>query len=137
MTDFETSRCYRLDPETVERPQSWKHAHARADLERDAIIVTVTGEIDATNAAQLAAYIEQRGAVATKLYLDLRDVTFFGTAGLAALRRLEHLFELMGTPWRLLVGPAVRKVLRICDASSLPQIDSLDELRGPRILTPN
>jgi anti-anti-sigma factor len=134
MTSFETSRRYRLDPATVERPETWRRASAQTELVSNAVVITVAGEIDATNSTPLASYIEQRGAVAGRLYLDLRDVTFFATAGLAVLRRLEHQFELIGTRWHLLAGPAVRKVLRICDAGDLPQLDSLDGLRGPRTL---
>ena len=137
MTAFETLRCYRLDPATVEQSKSWKRARVDAEFVCDALLITITGEVDATNATEVAAYIEQRGGVARRLYLDLRGVTFFGTAGLAALRRLEHQFELIGTRWRLLAGPAVRKTLRICTTDDLPQIDSLDELTGPRVLAHN
>lgn len=134
MTDFATSRRYRPDPSRVEQPQSWGRGCARASLTWDAIVITVSGEIDATNATQLAAYVESRGTVASRLYLDLRNVDFIGACGLAALRRLEHQFEISGTPWRLLAGPAVRKLLRVCRATDLPQIETLDHVLGrPRV----
>lgn len=124
----ETSRRYRPDPAAIARPEAWGRADARAELVHDTIVITVAGEIDASNAGHLAAYIEHRGAVASRLYVDLRDVEFFGTAGLAALRRVECHFESIAAPWRLVVGPAVRKVLRICRAGDLPQIDTLDHV---------
>lgn len=130
MTDIVTSRRFRSDPASIAQEESWGRASAEAALIRDTIIVTVYGEIDATNAAHFAAYVERRGAVASRLYLDLRDVDFFGIAGLTALRRLEHRFEMAGAPWRLVAGPAVRKVLRICNATDLPQVDSLDHVVG-------
>jgi anti-anti-sigma factor len=90
----------------------------------DAVTVTVAGEIDASNAANLGGYVQRHSTVASQLCVDLRDVTFFATSGLAILRRLEHQFQVNDASWGLLTSPAVQKVLRICGADDLPRLDS-------------
>lgn len=132
MTDVGTSRCYRPDPSSIGVPETWGRANATATLTADSIIVTVSGELDACNAVSLTTYLERHAAVTTRLYVDLRNVTFFATAGLAVVRRVDHLFVRSGRRWWLLAGPAVRKVLRICGAQDLPQVENLDRaLRRP------
>jgi anti-anti-sigma factor len=139
MTDLGTSRRYRPDPFGIGLPETWGRGQARATLTADVVVVTSAGEIDASNARKLGGYVERHAAVANRLYLDLREVTFFGTAGLAVLRRVEHQFGQSGAEWCLLAGPAVRKVLRICNAGDLPQMDTLAsdpgfiELAAPRV----
>jgi anti-anti-sigma factor len=130
MTDLGTSRRYRPDPFGIGLPETWGRGQARATLTTDAVVVCSAGEIDASNALKLSAYVERHAALAHWLYLDLREVTFFGTAGLAVLRRIEHQFGQSGAAWWLLAGPAVRKVLRICNAGDLPQLDTLDSVPG-------
>jgi anti-anti-sigma factor len=125
-----TSRRYRPDPSSIGLPEAWGRASVRAAMDADAVVITAAGEIDASNASELAGYVERHATVATRLYLDLREVTFFGTAGLAALRRVQHQFDEGGSYWRLLAGPAVRKVLRLCNAGDLPRIETLDRVVG-------
>jgi anti-anti-sigma factor len=131
MTEVGTSRRYRPNPTGICQPERWGPAYARATLTFETIIVTVTGEIDAHNAPQLARYIERHSALVSRLFVDLREVTFFATAGLAALRRVEHQVNLREADWRLLPSPAVRKLLRICGADDLPQIEALEPVRRP------
>jgi anti-anti-sigma factor len=125
-----TSRRYRPDPSRTGLPEAWGRASVRAAMAADAVIITAAGEIDASNASELAGYVERHATVATRLYLDLREVTFFGTAGVAALRRIQHQFDGSGAYWRLLAGPAVRKVLRICNAGDIPRIETLARVPG-------
>jgi len=136
MTEVGTSRRYRPNPTGICQPERWGLAYARATLTFETIIVTVNGEIDAHNAAHLARYIERHSALVRRLLIDLREVTFFATAGLAALRRVENELALREADWRLLPSPAVRKLLRICGAEDLPQMETLEAARRPATATP-
>lgn len=130
MTEIGTSRRFRPDPSSIGRSETWGRADAGASPCWDAIIVSIAGELDASNTAKLASYLERHSAVTTRLYVDLRNVTFFSTSGLAVLRHIDHQCGERRAQWRLLAGPAVRKVLRICGADDLPQLDTLDYVLG-------
>ncbi|PRC60326.1 anti-anti-sigma factor, partial [Mycobacterium sp. ITM-2017-0098] len=49
------------------------------------MLITIHGEVDATNSMALARYIEKRLCGARKLILDLQTVEFFAASGFAAL----------------------------------------------------
>lgn len=122
-----TSRIYRPDPTSVGRDERWGRAAATATITTDSVVVAVRGELDASNATALAGYVERHAALAPTLILDLGGVAFFGTAGLAALRRIDLYRDRLG--WMLLAGPAVRRVLRVCRAEDLPQAPSVAAAR--------
>lgn len=129
MTDTGTLRRYRPDPSRIGQSESWRRATASADV-TDSIVVTIAGELDASNAHELARYVERHSAATNRLYLDMREVTFCSTAGLAVLRRVEHQYAQCGGRWWLLASPAVRKLLRVCGAEDLPQLETLDRPRS-------
>ncbi|HEX2285122.1 MAG TPA: STAS domain-containing protein, partial [Mycobacterium sp.] len=88
------------------------------------ILVTVEGDIDATNGRSLAVYIERHVVDSTRLVLDLKPVDFFGTAGFAALLNVNVVCSRYGVDWAILVGPQVHRLLRICDPEfTLPLAD--------------
>lgn len=134
MTDMGTLRCYRPDPSSIGQSETWRHASAAATVTPNSIVVTIVGELDASNAHDLARYVERHSAATDTLFIDLREVTFFSTAGLAVLRRVEHQYGQCGSRWRLLASPAVRKVLRLCGAQNLPQLETLDSVRVPSLV---
>ncbi|MCP9274122.1 STAS domain-containing protein [Mycolicibacterium arenosum] len=134
MTDMGTLRCYRPDPSRLGQSETWRHASASATVTPNSIVVTIAGELDASNAHDLARYVEQHSAATDDLYVDLRDVTFCSTAGVAVLRRIEHQYAQRGSRWRLLSSPAVRKVLRVCGAQNLPQLETLDSAPEPSLV---
>jgi anti-anti-sigma factor len=82
-----------------------------------AVLVTVEGEIDATNSRTLARYIERQvaGSEHAHLVLDLRLVDFFGTAGFAALHNINVICSRYGIDWTMRAGRQVRRLLTICD----------------------
>lgn len=125
MTDIGTLSRYRPDPSRIGRTESWRRATASADITTESVVVTITGELDASNTTDFGHYIDHHSGVAPTLYVDLREVTFISTSGLAVLRRVQHLSAQRGSRWWLVPGPAVRKVLRICGAQDLPQRDML------------
>ncbi|WP_197503333.1 STAS domain-containing protein [Mycobacterium sp. E740] len=85
------------------------------------VLVTVDGEIDATNSRALAAYVEGQIAGTRCLLIDLRLVDFFGTAGFAALHYINVICTRNGLDWQVRCGRQVRRLLAICDpAGDLP-----------------
>jgi anti-anti-sigma factor len=77
--------------------------------------IRASGDIDASNTSELLDFALRRGANCRSLILDLTDVTFFSTAGFAALRTIELRSSRASVSWMLLDSPAVARVLSICD----------------------
>ena len=84
-------------------------------LNSTVVRISASGEIDASNAAEMLDYALRRGANCRSLILDLSDVTFFATAGFSALRTLDVRCSRASVSWMLMDGPAVSRVLSICD----------------------
>ncbi|MBX7431974.1 STAS domain-containing protein [Mycobacterium sp. Y57] len=117
-----TQRVFRPDPTLFElREERHRATFSACELPPSTVLVTVHGEIDATNSAALARYIERRLGGATKLVLDLQTVEFFAASGFAALSNVNVVCGRAGVRWSLLAGPHVRRLLAICDpARELP-----------------
>jgi anti-anti-sigma factor len=77
--------------------------------------ISASGEIDASNTAELLDYVMRRGANCKSLILDLKDVTFFGTAGFSALQTIGGRSSRASVSWMVVAGPAVSRLLKICD----------------------
>jgi anti-anti-sigma factor len=93
------------------------------------VLVTVSGEVDATNSRELAGYVERHVAGSPRLMLDLTDVDFFGTAGFAALHNVNLTCARHDVAWVLVAGSQLRRFLAICDpAERLPVKDSASSL---------
>jgi len=89
-------------------------------------IITVEGELDASNANQFADYVEQIAARGGRLVLDLSLLDFFGTAGFSALHTINVRCAHTEARWALVTGDAVSRLLRVCDPdSALPIADSV------------
>ncbi|WP_161600500.1 STAS domain-containing protein [Mycolicibacterium hodleri] len=100
--------------------------------------VTVTGEIDAANALSLSKYVEAELETISRLILDLRALTFFGTQGFSILHRVNVMCSRHAVNWVVLSGREVDRVLRICDPDGgLAVTDAMEEaitavVRPPR-----
>ncbi|MBU8810003.1 STAS domain-containing protein [Mycolicibacterium goodii] len=101
-------------------PHHGSHAHQRAHfttrhLTASTVVVTVHGDLDASNAAHFTEYTLKSLPENARLILDLSDVGFFGAACFATLHTLN--VRCAGARVDLLVvpGKAVSRVLRICD----------------------
>jgi anti-anti-sigma factor len=81
----------------------------------EVVRISVCGDIDASNAAEMLDYVLRRGANSRSLVLDLTDVTFFATAGVSALRTIDVRSSRASVSWMLVPSPAVSRVLSICD----------------------
>ncbi len=122
MTDIGTRRVFRIDPRTLDRREEQGSATFTAcNRPPSTLVVTVTGDIDATNARALARYVEGRIAGRPRLEVDLRLVDFFGTAGFAALHNINVICCRYDATWVLRAGRQLRRLLAICDPDgSLP-----------------
>jgi anti-anti-sigma factor len=116
MSATTTRRVFRPDPHTRDRCEEHHRATFSAcHLSPSTVLVTVEGDVDATNSRTLATYVESQTAGSTRLILDLRLVDFFGTAGFAALHSINVICSGYGATWVLHAGRQVRRLLAICD----------------------
>jgi anti-anti-sigma factor len=125
MTPIGTCRLYRPDPTFIGVGEKWGKASVMAALE-PAVVVSVRGEVDASNATQLANYVERHVAIAAALVIDTSAVDFFGTPALAVLYKVDRCCAASGVGWRLVAGPALRRVMRVCGARDLPEAENLE-----------
>jgi anti-sigma B factor antagonist len=82
----------------------------------DAELVSLTGEIDLSNAPEIGKAIVSRVNSAGKVLIDLTTVSFLDSAGVRLLDALVGDLNDHGTPTRLVVGErgAARMTLQLC-----------------------
>ncbi|GAB7068392.1 STAS domain-containing protein [Mycobacterium hodleri] len=124
MTPIGTCRIFRPDPQSIGIGERWGRASASVALE-PAVVVTIVGEVDASNASRLAGYLERHVAIAQALVVDAIAVDFFGAPAMAALHGVDRCCAAVGISWRLVAGPAVRRVMRVCDSTDLPRAETV------------
>src|SRR4051794_25715717 len=81
-------------------------------LNATVVRISASGEIDASNTAELLDYVLRRGANCRSLILDLKGVTFFGSAGFSALKTIDSRSSQASVSWMLVPGPAVSRLLK-------------------------
>src|ERR1700753_1856930 len=98
-------------------PPAWANHSAQFTAEWDSsrVVVVVHGELDASNASQLADYFDLCMAHSTPLMLDLSRLEFFGTAGFSALHLINVKCAGANLRWAVVPNKAVSRLLRICD----------------------
>jgi anti-anti-sigma factor len=103
------------------------------------VVITAHGELDASNANQLADYVQRCTTHANSVIVNLSGLEFFGTAGFSALHTINVRCAGADVRWAVVPSQAVSRLLRICDpdnalplAGSVPDI--LDEDEEPRRL---
>jgi anti-anti-sigma factor len=97
----------------------------RAHCRDQATIVTITGEIDATNVDRFSDYIHRFIEGATGLILDLGGVDFLCARGISVLVTLDDDCRITGTRWAIMASSHLRRLLHICDPSDgLPTVIS-------------
>jgi anti-anti-sigma factor len=77
--------------------------------------ISVRGEIDATNEAELRDYVFRRAANCKELILNLHEVSFFSTVGFSALLTIDASCTRAGVDWMVIPSATVSRVLDICD----------------------
>jgi anti-anti-sigma factor len=106
------------------------------------LIVTVEGEIDASNSRDLGCYVERELRPTTQLLMDLRAVEFFGAQGFSTLHFIAVCCSRRDVDWVLVGSRDVRRLLGILDpdhvlpladdfGSACDQIERLDCRRYP------
>ena len=83
----------------------------------DATVVHVVGEIDTLTAPVLRAQLDEHLPVVPLLVLDLSDVTFLGSAGLAVLVAAKDAADARSHTLRLVCGSRI--VVRALEATGL------------------
>ncbi len=121
--------------------EPWENHTARftAEWSPSSVLITANGELDASNANQLADYVQRCAANAKSVILNLSGLEFFGTAGFSALHTINVRCAATDVRWVVVPNKAVSRLLQICDpdhalplAESVP--DSLDGDEKPRRL---
>jgi len=82
---------------------------------RTVVRISVTGEVDASNADRLVRYVFRYGANSRRLILDLTGVEFFGVECFSLLDIIAGRCATAAVAWTLIPSPAVVRVLQICD----------------------
>jgi anti-anti-sigma factor len=91
-------------------------------------IITVQGELDASNSIAFANHVDDCAAAGTRLVLDLSPLEFFGTAGFSALHTINVRCANASARWAMVTGEAVSRLMRVCDPDhTLPVADSVAE----------
>ena len=100
----------------------------------DATVVHVVGEIDTLTAPVLRAQLDEHLPVVPLLVLDLSQVTFLGSAGLAVLVAAKDGADARGHTLRLVCGSRI--VVRALEATGLLTLfdvaDGVPEALGAR-----
>lgn len=99
---------------------------------RSGAVISVAGELDASNADQLAEYVHRCVASCEWLILDLNDLEFIGIAGFSSLQTISGQCVDAMVYYTMVPGAAVSRLLRICDpGKALPTTSSVaDALAG-------
>jgi anti-anti-sigma factor len=93
------------------------------------VVITAHGELDASNANQLADYVQRYAANANLVVVNLSGLEFFGTAGFSALHTINVRCAGGGVRWAVVPSQAVSRLLRICDPdNALPLAESVPDI---------
>src|SRR6201996_4764918 len=121
--------------------EPWENHPARftAEWGASSVVITAHGELDASNAVQLADYVQRCAAHSESVIVNLSGLEFFGTAGFSALHTINVRCAGADVRWTVVPSRAVSRLLRICDPdSALPVTKSvpaiLEEDEQPRRL---
>jgi anti-anti-sigma factor len=79
------------------------------------LIVTVEGEVDASNRRDLGRYVERHLRPTSQLLLDLRAVDFFGAQAFSALHYISVCCSRSDVDWVFVGDRAVARLLDIVD----------------------
>jgi anti-anti-sigma factor len=92
------------------------------------VVLAVLGEIDLVTVPGLEAAIAEHVAAAPSLVIDLSEVTFFGSIGLAAIMRAMTLADERGTRLMLVTGDRVRRTMELTKTADLfTMLDSVED----------
>jgi anti-anti-sigma factor len=109
--------------------QSWGDGVClRSHTVKGATVVSVTGELDASNIDRLTDYARLCLTRGNSLVLDLSQLDFLGAQGIQSLFAIADECARSGTEWALVPSHPVSRLLRICDKQArLPSVGSIDK----------
>jgi anti-anti-sigma factor len=93
-----------------------------------ATVLTISGDVDASNTARVSAYATALVPVGNALLLDLSGVPFFAAQSISLLIAVDDACHSAELPWALVTSHAVDRVLRISqDDDIFPTTSSVPE----------
>jgi anti-anti-sigma factor len=129
------------DTDATVPSEPWESHTARftAEWGPSFVVITAHGELDASNANQLADYVQGCAAHSKSVIVNLSGLEFFGTAGFSALHTIDVRCADADVRWAAVPSKEVSRLLSICDPdNALPLVESvpdgLDEVGEPRRL---
>jgi anti-anti-sigma factor len=100
----------------------------RAQSRHLATVLTISGDIDARNAARISSYATALVPLGNALLLDLSGVGFFAVQGISVLIAVEDACRSAELPWALITSHAVDRVLGLSqDDDILPVASSVPD----------
>jgi len=92
--------------------------------ERDVVRVAAVGELDLLTVAQLQTQIDElREAGFERVVLDLRQLTFMDSTGVALILEEDRIARSSGCEFSIISGaPAIQDVLEVCCGDELPRL---------------
>lgn len=115
---------------TLPPTDTWTSHAARSVTRwgRSGAVISVEGELDASNAGSLSDYVQHCARYCEWLVLDLTDLEFIGTAGFSALKSITDRCADAMIYCAAVPGVAVTRLLEICDpGNTLPTAVSVAE----------
>ena len=103
-------------------------ARMRAKTDTGLTVISISGEMDASNADELSHRVSELASDCGALIVDLADIDFIALDGLHALIALNIQCARTGTTWALIASHAVNRLLRLGDHDKLlPAVGSATE----------
>jgi len=100
----------------------------RAKADTELTVISISGEIDASNADELSRHASELASGCGALIVDLAEVDFIALDGLHALFALNMHCARTGTTLVLIASRAVNRLLRVADHDKLlPAVGSATE----------
>jgi len=105
-----------------------RRARMRTKTDTGLTVISISGEIDASNADALNRHASELVSEGAALIVDLAEVDFIALDGLHALFALNMQCARTGTTWALIASHAVNLLLRVGDHDKLlPAVGSATE----------
>jgi anti-anti-sigma factor len=103
-------------------------ARVRAKIDSGLTVMSISGEIDASNADDVSHRASELASDCGALIVDLTDIDFIAHDGLYALVALNIQCARTGTTWALITSHAVNRLLRLGGHDKLlPAVGSATE----------
>ncbi|GAC1405403.1 MAG: hypothetical protein NVS4B6_16480 [Mycobacterium sp.] len=101
---------------------SWWKIQSRSQ----ATVLTVSGELDASNADRFAECVDDLVVQGTPLIIDICALKFLGVQSFRTLADVGRACSDSGTRWALVIGPSLAHIFEVFDPDrALPRCDCL------------